>query len=157
MVRLVKDYYRGLQKGKTSKKKQRSEEKMIDQIVVNNFQHGDRMHMRDNYLATQVGTQGPNSGSGSTISQQYNQASGDYTELLLELEKIRIYLKKNDNEMEEYDIILGDVAKARKAISENNAHTAIQILKSAGSQLYTIARTIGCSLVASIIKNKMGI
>lgn len=157
MSQLVKDHYRGLQKGKTSRRKQRSEDRLIDQIVVNNYQQGEGIRMRDSYSAMQVGTQGPGSGSNATITQYYNEPQFDSSQLLSELEMLKSYLKKDNSGDEEIDIMLGDVSKAAKAVRENNKQNAVQILKAAGNKLYDIAKTIGCSLIAEIIKNELGI
>lgn len=161
MAQLVKDYYRGIQKGKTSRRKQRSEDEQIERIVINNLlknsQEGEKTYMRDSYTATQVGSQGPKSGKNSTTIQHYNDSAIDANKLLAELDVIRSHLKSDNSGDEDIDIMLGDVTRASKEIKDNNAHTAVQILKSAGSKLYDIAKTIGCTLVASIIKNQLGI
>lgn len=156
MAQLVKDYYRGIQKGKASCKKQRSEDERIERIVINN-KLGEINGMRDNYTAAQAGTQGPGSGANARINQYYNDSTIDTDKLLAELDMIRIHLKSDNSGDEDIDIMLGDVSRASKAIRDNNEHNAVQILKSAGSKLYDIAKTIGCTLVASIIKRQLGI
>lgn len=157
MSQLVKDHYRGLQKGKHPRRKYKSEEKLIDQIVVNNYQQGEGIRMRDNYSAMQVGIQGTVSDSNATITQHYNDPPFDSSELLSELETLKSYLKKVYSGDEEIDILLGDISRAAKAVRENNKQNAVQILKFAGSKLYDISKTIGCSLVVTIIKNQLGI
>lgn len=157
MSQLVKDYYNGIQKGRALKKSQHIKENLINEIVVNNYQKGENIRMRDSYSATQVGTQGPKSGSNSTILQTYNDSQIDFSELLSQLEKIRKYMKENNCSDEDSDIVLGDVTRATKAIKNNDKSTAIRILKEAGSKLYDIAKSIGCSLVVTLLKEQIGI
>lgn len=157
MSQLVKDHYRGLQKGKISRRKRTLEDERINNIVLINNQQVEEMRMRDNYSAAQVGTQGPDSGSNATITQNYNDSQFDSSKLLSELEILRNYLKEDNSGDENIDIMLGDVTKAGKAVKNNNKAAAIQILKSAGRELYDIAKTIGCSLIATIINNRLGI
>lgn len=160
MAELVKDYYRGIQKGQTSRKKQCSEEERIERIVIKNslqFKQDEVTCMRDNYTATQVGTQGPQSGMNATITQHYNAPLIDRNELLAELNILRTHLKGDISGDEDIDIMLGDVSRASKSIKDHNEQTAVQILKSAGRKLYDIAKTIGCTLIASIIETQLGV
>ncbi len=160
MTQLVMDYFREIQKGGNSKKSQRMESELVNRIVENNLlensQEGAKYYMRDVYLSGQVGTQGPESGTNAIITQQYNDCI-DTNALLAELEALKTHLKAANSGDEDMDIILGDVSRASRAIKENNDKTAIQILKSAGNKLYDIAKTIGCNLVATILKNQLGI
>lgn len=114
--------------------------------------------MRDVYSATQVGTQGPNSGNSATISQNFNNNSLgiDFLELFNELDKIKLHLK-NENENEENDILIGEVTKALKMIKEEKKQEAVGHIKSIGKKLYDIAKSIGCSVVAKIITSEMGL
>ena len=161
MAQLVKDYYRGIQKGKASCRRQRSEDERIERIVINNklkiSQEGEMNGMRDSYTAAQAGIQGPGSGMNARINQHYNDSTIDTDKLLAELDMLRMHLKGDNSSDEDIDIMLGDVSRASKAIKDNDKQTAVQILKSAGSKLYDIAKTIGCALVASIIKSQLGI
>lgn len=182
MSQLVRDHYKGLQKGeKVTARKQRNQEKYIQQIVGYNY-HSDYpktdeksgrdlhitinqndirqeevVHMRDMYSATQVGSQGPTSDSNVTIIQEYNEIPVDFNQLLNELDLLKKYLKADESGDEDVDIMLGDVSRASKAIRENDQKSALNILKSAGNKLYDIAKSIGCSLIASIIKKQLGI
>lgn len=182
MSQLVRDYYRGLQKGKkVTARKQRTQEKHIMDIVEynygsgypkagektggdliinlnqNGFQQEEVVQMGDKYSATQVGTQGPGSGSNATIIQSYNEIPVDFNQLLNELDLIKQYLKSDESGDEDVDIMLGDVSRMAKKIRENDQKSALNILKYAGGKLYDIAKTIGCSLVASIIKKQLEI
>lgn len=161
MAQLVKDYYIGIQKGKASCRKQRSDEKRIERIVINNMlknhQEGEVNGMRDSYTAAQAGIQGPGSGMNARITQHYNDTVIDTNKLLAELDVLRTHLKDDSSGDEDIDIMLGDVSRASKALKDKDEHVAVQILKSAGSKLYDIAKTIGCALVASIIKGQLGI
>ena len=155
MRQLVKEYYRGLEKDRPNRRKRRNEDKLVDRIVVNNYQQGSFSPMRDSYTATQAGTQGPNSGQNATIMMQSTtDAPIDYSALLHELDLIRNHIRTSESSSEESDILLGDVSRASKALKENRRGDALQILKSAGVKLRDIAISIGCSLIVKIITNR---
>lgn len=161
MSQLVKDYYRGIQKGKLSRRKQHSDEERIERIVINNLlksnQTGEVMGMRDSYTATQVGAQGPESGKNAIIVQHFNDSEIDTDKLLAELDLLRTHLKCDNSRNEDIDIMLGDVSRVSKAIKSNNIQAAIQGLKAAGRKLCSVAKTVGCTLVVSIIEKQLGI
>ena len=161
MTELVQDYYKGICKGKTTGRKQCLECEPIKKIVINNMLQNDykaeKMKMRDSYKATQVGAQGPEAGSDSTIIMYYNDPNIDTKRLLEELETLRIHLKSDNSGDEDLDIMLGDVSKALREVKNNKKKNALQILKCAGSKLFNIAQSIGCTLVASIMKEQLNI
>lgn len=101
MAQLVKDYYKGIQKGKASCRKQRSDEKRIERIVINNmlknYQEGEVNGMRDSYTAAQAGIQGPGSGMNARITQHYNDTVIDTNKLLAELDVLRTHLKDDSS------------------------------------------------------------
>lgn len=161
MLKLVKDYYAGLenQKNKSfSKKKQQKKDKEIQHIVNLNISTQGGNSMGDIYSATQVGTQGPNSGNSATISQSFNNNPDniDFFKLFSELDRIKVCLK-NEPENEENDILIGEVVKALKMIKENKKQDVIAHIKNIGTKLYDIAKSIGCSVVAKIIAAEAGI
>lgn len=182
MSQLVRDHYKGLQKGKkVTDRKQRIQEKHIQQIVEynyhsdypktedksdgnlhitinqNNNQQEKVTHVRDVYVATQVGTQGSTYDSNIAILQNPYENSMDVNQLLKEINDIKEYLKADKSGDEDVDIMLGDVSRVSKAIRANDKKSALNILKSVGNKLYDISKSIGCSLIASIIKEELGI
>lgn len=58
---------------------------------------------------------------------------------------------------DERDILIGKLAEAKREANKNDYSGAVEIIKKIGKELYIIARTIGCSLIASLIKNQTGI
>lgn len=158
MTQLVKDYYQGLQTKKHSKNQAKKHEEKIANVVIKNFQEDGLVQMRDIYIANQVGTQGAHSGNNSTITQSIinNNLDIDYPALAQELDRIKNYLK-NSNSDDENDILIGDVARATKAIKENRKQEVLSILKNAGKKLYDIAKSIGCTIIAKILINELGL
>jgi dCTP deaminase len=157
MSQLVKDYYRDLQKDTSPRIKQKSEEKLMEQIAINNYNGLEGIRMRDNYSALQVGIQEPESGVNATITQHYNDPQFDSSKLLADLETLKSYLKKDNSGDEEIDILMGEVSRAAKAVRENNKQNVVQILRCVGSKLYDIAKVVGCPLIVTIIKKHLGI
>ena len=151
MTQLVKDYYQGLETQKRNKYTTKQENKKIATVVMKNT------YMRDQYIATQVGAQGPAAGQNATINQVINNSEIDFSELLKELEALRNHLKKLENGDNDIDILIGDVSKASKAIKENRKFEVVPILKNAGSKLFDIAKSIGCTIVVKILTNQLGL
>ena len=158
MTQLVKDYYQGLQTKKHTRQQAKRQEEKIANVVYQNFQEGGLVQMRDIYIANQVGTQGAHSGNSSTITQtiENNALDIDYQVLTQELDRIKNHLKSSDGN-DETDILIGDIARATIAIKENRKQDVISILKSAGQKLYDIAKSIGCTIIAKMLTNEMGL
>lgn len=159
MSQLVKNFYNnGLNRNRiTAKSEKQVDEELIRKIVINNIQLGESVRMRDNYTGTQVGTQGPGSGTNASIVQNFNSSKIDFSKLKIELEELRKHLKDAKSDEEDADIMRGDVAKAAKALKADDKNEALQILKSAGNTLLEIAQSIGCSIIANIITGQIGI
>lgn len=158
MTQLVNDYYKGLESERFTYEAKMSDREKIEIVVKQNMnmQQGEFFEMRDQYNANQVGNQGPNSGQNTTITQSYYDISNiDFSKLENELTNIKTYLKNNTDNDEENDILIGEVSKALKALKEKRKQKAIETIKKIGKQLYEIAKSIGCSVVATLLTNQM--
>lgn len=161
MSQLVRDHYKGLQKGKkVTDRRQRIQEKHIQQIVEYNY-HSDYPKTEDksdgNLHITINQNNNNQQDNQQEIVQKPYENSMDVKQLLKEINDIKIYLKADKSGDEDVDIMLGDVSRVSKAIRENDQKSALNILKSVGNKLYDISKSIGCSLIASIIKEGLGI
>lgn len=129
-----------------------------DLFMGDNFT-GDKIY-GSKYVAGQVGNQGPEAGTGSTITQIYieEKVDGDCGKLLDEIAVLTNHLRSESGiDSDERDILIGKLAEAKREANKNDYSGAVEIIKKIGKELYIIARTIGCSLIASLIKNQTGI
>lgn len=89
---------------------------------------------------------------------EITQYDGDCGKLLDEIAVLTNHLRSESGiDSDERDILIGKLAEAKREANKNDYSGAVEIIKKIGKELYIIARTIGCSLIASLIKNQTGI
>lgn len=164
---LIENYYNTVEKERefriqqSFEKKKNKEVKKKQQALINEatFVNYGGLSMGDQYSAKQVGAQGKNAGSHATITQNYYERDWnevDVDEMLNELDKLRTYIKNNYKE-EEYDILVGNISSASKALKSDDKTEAASLLKKCGHALYEISKNIGCSIVEKFLGNIPGI
>ena len=164
---LVENYYNTIEKEKNykieqkiSKKKKKAEQKKkqsaIKQATILNL---GGLSMGDQYYAKNVGAQGKNAGSHSTIQQNINESDWngiDIEEMLVDLGTLKKYIKQNYTD-DEHDSIVGNISNATVALKSENKEEASNLLKKCGRVLYDIAKSIGCAVVARYLGNSLGL
>lgn len=147
--------------GKTTTNKKREDNhssKYIFQLAKKIINKEENL-MRDQYNNWgSVGNQGPGSGKESVIVQLINNGEEDldYEELLTEMKKLKECLY-NEPRTEKNEILIGEIAQIQQAAKEKNKKKFMDILNGAGTELYDIAKRIGCSLLASYLSLTLGI
>jgi hypothetical protein len=115
--------------------------------------------MGDTYnVSGQAGAVGPNAHAQDMTFNQIGsriEQSMDLTALANELEVLRQALKKEAT-MEEQDIVVADVGKAKKAAEAKDTAKLAEYLKSAGKWAFDVATKIGVSLASEALKHSMG-
>lgn len=116
--------------------------------------------MGDQYIANQVGVMGKNAGKNAIIIQHGSEQKlnpADFNELSQEIVKIRQYLGNNsDMDTDSKDIITGNLAEINIALKDKNSSKVFDCLKKGGKELYNIAKSLGCSVLARYIANLLG-
>ena len=156
---LLQGYYeKQVSEQSTRKTVRKPSEATLELTINNNLLAGGYNNMGDTYTVGSAGSVGPNSGTNSTNTIINNNASSvDAQALLQELERIKAYIKTQLSDDEDADIVVGDVSKATRALKSDRKEESIRILKACGTKLYDIAKSIGCTIIAKIITNQMGL
>lgn len=147
--------------GKTTTNKKREDNnssKCIFQLAKKIINKEENL-MRDQYNNWgPVGNQGAGSGKESVIVQLINNGEEDldYEELLTEMKKLKECLY-NEPRTEKNEILIGEIAQIQQAAKEKNKKKLMDILNGVGTELYDIAKRIGCSLLASYLSLTLGI
>lgn len=140
-----------------------TKEQSGQQTVINNYIEcikGMEVTMRDQYNAKQGGIMGNNAGANATVVQQYSEHevdSLDIEPLIKEIYKIKEYVR-NDSDMDcdTKEILIGNLSELKGAIKEQNSSKIMNYLKKGGVQLYSIAKSIGCSVVVKYLSFLIG-
>ncbi len=142
---LIENYYKTIKTEQILNAQGKSKTAIIENATIQNFTNGG-YSMGDQYNAQQAGNQGPNAGQNSTINQVHiSETNIDSSALMKELEKIKAYLKASEYN-DDSDVLIGDITKAAKALKENKKGHALVIVKTVGSKILDIAKSIGCSI-----------
>lgn len=163
---LIENYYNTIEKEeeyelkqKISKKKkkdmQKKTQKIVNEAISVNI---GGLNMGDQYNAKMVGAQGKNAGSNAIITQYYNENDWegiDINGMLMDLDAIKKYIKSNYSD-EEYDIVVGDITSASRALKTNNKEEASSMLKKCGHFIYDIAKKIGCAVAVRYLSGILG-
>ncbi len=114
--------------------------------------------MGDTYKAKQVGVQGNKAGKYAKIDQKYDNMYNDekLEEVMNEINELEKYLRDNE-QTDEGDIILGNLANASIQIKKNNLNSAFQFIKKGGKELYDAAKSIGCIMIAEYLNRTLGL
>lgn len=110
------------------------------------------------YNIKQAGIVGKGSGMNTTVYQTYNENSDtvDRDKLLSEIIQIQNELRLKASTDDEY-ILLGKLSEAKQEVENEKIDAAINVLRTIGNKVYPIVEKIGCTLIAAIIKNRMGL
>ncbi len=114
--------------------------------------------MGDTYKAKQVGVQGNKAGKYAKIDQKYDNMNNDekLEKIMNEINELKKYLRGNE-QTDEGDIILGNLANASIQIKKNNINSAFQFIKKGGKELYDVAKSIGCIMIAEYLNGTLGL
>lgn len=116
-------------------------------------------NMSDSYTNynSVIGNQGQNAGEKSTIVQTQGAQNWDvdFERMMQEFKKIKDFLY-DEPHTDENEILIGEVAKLQKAVSEKDASQIQLILKEFGAQIIDIAKRVGCSICASYLVKLIG-
>ncbi len=124
-------------------------------VIVNVTNNLKEYQMRDQYVANQVGIQGPDSGTHAEVKQiQLSSNSGDLEQLLKELKELRNHMKRLDADGE-HDVEVGKVAEAERELAKGNQSGFLSALRSGGKWVLQKAGDAGCSLLVKYIEGQI--
>ena len=114
--------------------------------------------MGDTYNVQQAGNVGPNSGANSTFNQIFNSGASniEYEKIIDEVALLKKHLR-GEAPSDENDMLIGDLTHLNNALEKKDDKKIVSIIKTCGSQLFDVAKRIGCSLMASLISGQLGL
>lgn len=116
---------------------------------------GDKV-MGSKYEVKKAMNVGPGAGANSTNTQNIYEGGrneeGNCEALVAEIVKLKEYFRTQED-TDEHIKIRAKLIEAEEMVEEEKDFTgAVEILKKAGKELYIVARTVGCALIAGILK-----
>jgi hypothetical protein len=121
---------------------------------------GEGVIMGDSYRTGQAGAVGPNAiAHDVNFSSIWSQLEPSISlpNLSVELQQLRITMRKVAGEDLEQDLAVAAIAQAEKAANASDGPLAIKHLRAAGSWALDIAKSIGVEVAAAAIKAAIGL